>query len=505
MPAHERGTILFMPLTLHAAWLRSDQPFPSGNLFFWAEHADVSVPKATDIANVSVTNTNGGSTNARSTNHGTNNRQRTPKIPSHPNQIAVGQLRSTLLEEFPALAATQLSLTNAEIWLPSRNGLPLTRRNLSQSAPTTGARTASYSPTTTLAAWQITGLMVTPLIALRVLSHLNYKPGSSPSGASTFGQQLRLGNDLLFWSNAAKYTLELLVGQHYLPGLQPQRTDGFVALWQPALYDLRVEDRLDQLVQTMPPVCRAYNLASLADAPAPVELLEHFITTLIDTAIRAWDNHSTNGASDHTPASRPILAWLDKLITGQHLVNLPPQPAYQLYQDWRAWTEQLYVTRDANFRICFQLEAPDEAVLPAALPSAVPPVPINEPLAMPGDEATWTLRYYLQARDNPQLMVSARQVWETPNNALRFGSRLLDKPQERLLAGLGMASRLFAPIHRSLRSPRPETAQLSTAEAYQFLREIGPLLENSGFGLLLPDSVARQPPHAPGLASALNR
>ena len=480
-----------MPLTLHAAWLRSDQPFPSGNLFFWAEHADVSSPKATDIANATHTNANSGSTNARSPNHGTNNRQRTPKIPSHPNQIAVGQLRSTLLEEFPALAATQLSLANAEIWLPSRHGLPLTRRSLSQSAPASSARTANHPPTTVLTAWQITGLMVTPLVALRVLSHLNYKPSSATSGASALGQRLRLGNDLLFWSNAAKYTLELLVGQHYLPGLQPQRTDGFVALWQPALYDLRVEDRLDQLVQTMPPVCRAYNLANLADAPAPAELLEHFITTLIDTAIRAWDHHPTNGEAngeaEHAPATRPILAWLDKLITGQHLVNLPPQPAYQLYQDWRAWTEQLYVTRDANFRICFQLEAPDESTSPTAMPPALAATSLNEPTATPGDEATWTLRYYLQARDNPQLMVSARQVWETPNNALRFGSRLLDKPQERLLAGLGMASRLFAPIHRSLRSPRPEAAQLSTAEAYQFLREIGPLLENSGFGLLLPD------------------
>ncbi len=49
-----------------------------------------------------------------------------------------------------------------------------------------------------------------------------------------------------------------------------------------------------------------------------------------------------------------------------------------------------------------------------------------------------------------------------------------------------MASRLFTPIERSLRSPQPEECLLSTEEAYRFLREIGPLLESSGFGIVLP-------------------
>ena len=55
------------------------------------------------------------------------------------------------------------------------------------------------------------------------------------------------------------------------------------------------------------------------------------------------------------------------------------------------------------------------------------------------------------------------------------------------MAGLGAASRLFPPIERSLRSPRPEMASLTPAEAHHFLCEIGPLLESNGFGLLVPD------------------
>src|SRR5690606_37837800 len=89
--------------------------------------------------------------------------------------------------------------------------------------------------------------------------------------------------------------------------------------------------------------------------------------------------------------------------------------------------------------------------------------------------------------DNPDLLVAARQVWQEKSHSLRINGRRFDQPQERLLAGLGVASRLFLPITESLRSPRPEVALLSTEDAYHFLREIGPLLESSGFGVVLPE------------------
>src|SRR5690349_1919619 len=106
-----------MPLTLHAAWLRFDQPFPDGNLFFWAENADFAV-----LDSAQAITANGGSTALREATNGApkaNSRQRVLKIPSHPSQVAVGQLRSLLLEEFPALITTEIRPINAEVWLPS--------------------------------------------------------------------------------------------------------------------------------------------------------------------------------------------------------------------------------------------------------------------------------------------------------------------------------------------------------------------------------------------------
>jgi SNF2 family DNA or RNA helicase len=64
--------------------------------------------------------------------------------------------------------------------------------------------------------------------------------------------------------------------------------------------------------------------------------------------------------------------------------------------------------------------------------------------------------------------------------------RRFEQPQERLLRGLAFAARLFPPLEASLRGKTPDHAALSVEHAFTFLKEIVPLLEQSGFGVLLP-------------------
>ncbi|MBI1295627.1 ATP-dependent helicase [bacterium] len=281
-----------------------------------------------------------------------------------------------------------------------------------------------------------------------------------------------MGNDLLFWSHAAKYVLETLAGQHFIPGLVSDSSGRFSAIWQPSLLDPELRRRLEMLVEAMPPICRAYNLPSLEAAPQPGLLVEQFIAALVDQAIRQWIT-----APAPQPGTSSSKQWVYHLLSETPRLQLPPQPAHQLYQNWISWIEQLHATSaDVNFRVAFELETPDAGEL----------AQIQEERPLSAGQPIWVLRYYLQARDNPELMVPAAQVWQEKGQSLRVNSRRFDQPQERLLAGLGVASRLFAPIKESLRSPRPEMAFLSTEDAYQFLREIGPLLESSGFGVILP-------------------
>ena len=455
-----------MPFTIHAAWIRVDEPGSTSQLFLWAEDPDVVArispafaTTATEAARSPIPRSSIGNVNSN-----INGRQRGPKIPSHPAQVSIGQLRALLTSAPIHVAVANLQPANARVWLPSLDGQPLTRRSVFQSNGSGRSGTVRVAAEPTLTPWQVTGLALAPLAALNFLGQLS-NINTRQSGGSF--HRMRLGNDLLFWSNAAKFALEILVGQYYLPSLRNDPSGRLEAVWQPLLLDARVEQRREQLVSTMPPVCRAYNLDTLTDAPTPTALTEHFVATLVDAAVRNW------GADlAPPPTGEAAQHWLYGLLSPQMHLHLPPQPAHDLYQEWHQWTEQLFVVRDANFRICFVLEEPEFT---------------DDDANGAGRHLTWTLSYYLQARDNPSLMIAANEVWQAPNNAVRVGNRHIDQPQERLLAGLGVASRLFPPIERSLRNPRPELSHLSTEEAYQFLREIGPLLESSGFGVDIPD------------------
>jgi SNF2 family DNA or RNA helicase len=452
-----------MPFVIHGAWLRAEVAFPDGCFFLWAE--DSTVQETLEAIEIS----SGIASEGRRPQEA---RPRTTKPLSHPAQVSAGQLRLHLVDLFPRLTAAQVKLISTTIWLPTTHGAPLSHGHLLHHQLIGGALTnGNQAPATAqagvqLQAWQITGLAMTPFTALGALSHLDDQP-TDQGDAQRLLTAMRWGNDLIFWSNAAKFTLQLLAGQHYLPTLRPHTANQLRAGWQPFLADPQIERQFERLTEAMPPVCRAYHSASLQEAPPPAELLNHCISALLDAAVRQW------GA----PQRRPALntqgeQWLASLVTADPFLHLPPQIAFQLYQQWRGWSDQLYALHHAHVRVSFQLEAPVDTG----------PVTAEGP-----QSATWTLRYYLQARNNLDLRIAATEIWRSQQHHLQLGSRTVDQPQERLLAGLQVAARLSLPIQRSLRSPKPESAQLTTEESHQFLRETAPLLESSGFGVVLPD------------------
>ncbi|MDI7275372.1 MAG: DEAD/DEAH box helicase, partial [Anaerolineae bacterium] len=179
------------------------------------------------------------------------------------------------------------------------------------------------------------------------------------------------------------------------------------------------------------------------------------------------------------PLQRHILPvqWRHQL--GERLASDGVPPALQaaprhlraFYERYRAWSGQLLAAADGGYRICFRLEPPDSG---------------EEPADGPTTAGIWTLRFFLQAADDPSLLVPAETVWREAGDVLHYLGRRFDEPQERLLGGLGRASRIFPPLEKSLQGPRPAACPLTTEEAYAFLREYAPLLEGAGFRLLVP-------------------
>ena len=265
-----------------------------------------------------------------------------------------------------------------------------------------------------------------------------------------------------YWQRCAALVLEVLAAQKLVPILVPA-PDGKTCFgrWLPVLDGPKDGPRLAQLEAAMPPVCRSA-LVSGQEPPPPRILLSTFLNATCDALARRWGH--TGAPRSAFLGSAPADRWLQSLFAETPEVRLSAAQVQALVVSQRAWLRNLHAAGDAAFRISFRLEAPESQ---ARSPE-------------------WKLHYLLQSRQDPSLFVPAEVIWQKKGSLLNELGRRVEQPQEKLLAGLGYAGRLFPPITQSLKSKTPSSLTLDSPLAYTFLREAGPLLEGAGFGLLVP-------------------
>ncbi len=305
--------------------------------------------------------------------------------------------------------------------------------------------------------WLVAGVWLAPREAFTILTRLP-APDDLPSN-------MALGTELRYWQQAANLVLETLAQQKFLPVLgqpDPDRA-AFDARWMPVLDGPHDGPRMARLLDAMPPLCRA-EVQVQESPPSPRQVLDSFLNTMTDAMARQWGQSNAPTFWDQQDIGQK---WLGALFTYNPQISGAVSQLKHLHQNHQAWLRNLYVAGDKTFRVAFRLEAPAQQV-------------------QEDNEKNWKLHYLLQARDDPSLLVPAQQVWKTKGNALNALDRRFDQPQEKLLAGLGYAARLFEPLKGGLKTAAPTALSLSSREAFDFLRESAPLLESSGFGVLVP-------------------
>ncbi|NLV75060.1 MAG: DEAD/DEAH box helicase [Chloroflexi bacterium] len=312
--------------------------------------------------------------------------------------------------------------------------------------------------------WRLEGIGVPILQMLEVLTAL-------PAIAKE-QQDHHIGVDLQYWSLVAKFGLEQLAGQRYVPGLVSQ-DKALEAVWLPSLGSDADRERLAQLAEGMPPACSAVVRESgemEAAAPEPKLLLQNFINTLINQAVREWGGGEALLTGVRRPANLTE-SWWQALWHPDRRLNVPSSEQRQLsnyYQSWQRWSLSNSDIAASNFGVCLRLEQPDYT---AAKNGELPP---------------WVLRYFIQSREDPSLLVPASDVWMERGQVLSYLNYNFEHPQERLLESLGKAARISPAIQRSLLTSNPDHAVLSAEEAYTFLRETAHLLEGLGISVLVP-------------------
>ena len=263
-----------------------------------------------------------------------------------------------------------------------------------------------------LAPFQLEGIFLSPEKALAIL--LAYSTPNSERTAHVLPSY-----SLQFWAKVAALTLETLAAHKIVPVIE-----GNDARWLPVLDLPKDAARLAQLAAAMPAVCSASYNPDVAGDVSPQRLLTHFLNSFCDALTRVWGRSSAPRfyPGDDTPAYH----WLKALFNEKASIGLTPNQSQSLASSHRAWMRNLHVAGDAAFRIAFRMEAP----------------------ALQKDP--WQLHYLVQARDDPSLLIPAEEVWKKSGKRLTQLGHRFEQPQEKLLAGLGYAARLFPPLTESL-------------------------------------------------------
>ncbi|BBD61754.1 SNF2 helicase homolog [Nostoc sp. HK-01] len=316
--------------------------------------------------------------------------------------------------------------------------------------------------------WQVTGFCLNTSETIKFLQSLPLN--------ITGGEEAFFAGDLRFWSQVARWSLDLISRSKFLPNIQQQADGTTDAGWQVLLDSAVDSTRLEKFAAKMPLACRTYqemgNGDISVDFPESAQaLILEFLNSTIDVQVREMlGNQPIIEARVMAALPLSLRQWLQALTSASHTVVADVIGVERLEAALKAWTLPLQseITGKPLFRTCFQLNSPGIG------------------------ETEWTLAYFLQAADDPEFLLNAATVWQNPVEQLNYQNRTIDKPQETFLRGLGLACRLYPAIAPSLETEYPQYCELTPIQAYEFIKSVAWRLEDSGLGVILPPSLTNR-------------
>jgi SNF2 family DNA or RNA helicase len=386
---------------------------------------------------------------------------RKPQAPPLPFAAGEADLRVAVREGASNLATLPDRAEQPVLWLPTASGRPVPSTPLIAEAP-------DATGETTLAPWSVAALPLTPDQTVTLLA--------ACLDQETLAPGVHVGATLAFWATALRFAGALVAGEQFLPNVE-QSEQTWRAGWQPVLAGAEGQ-RFDQLARAMPGACRA--LGGNADAPPErpaAALLSEFLAAVVNALVRSAAAEEPVAApmrrGRKKPASFDSLhdQWLHALRAAQGELRGKAPELAGLAEQVRTWQRPVAVSAAAPFRLCFRLEEP-----PAGGDGAET-VPAGD---------TWSVRYLLQARDDPSLLIGVDDAWAPRGPRAAVLHRDGFQPREYLLAALGQAAGLCPPVEASLKTATPAGFTADATGAHRFLTESAWLLEQAGFGVLLP-------------------
>jgi SNF2 family DNA or RNA helicase len=365
------------------------------------------------------------------------------------------------------------TVTTSTLLLPSMRRSPLDSPEMVRVRPRIGS---SHPPL--LLPWTVPSICVEPADARAVLE--------LPLIDARFGASMH------YLGEVAAFAGTLVERGRVVPAVEEAAGgDRPTGRWRPVLQGPDVVT-VDALVAAMPPVCRAEATSESSAGSAPSELVTAALSALTDAVVRSRLRETSLllRRRGRRPARIPAAeAWLASLTSADPHFDAAAHDAADLARSLEPWTE-FGAGPAGPARLTFRLtEHTDETEAESwARETDQAHEPEGDgPDGTAGEASAdgagrWRLEFWLQSTEDPSLMVPAEQVWAAGDTLGRWMSH----PDEVLLTELGRATSVYPALGDAMRGSRPSGLDLDVPATYDFLIRRAAVLDQAGFGVLLP-------------------
>jgi SNF2 family DNA or RNA helicase len=404
---------------------------------------------------------------------------RPPNVPDpreHPFAASTETLRSESSDVNPLVDSTEFTETSLTLLFPSGRFGP-------QSSPKLVRDKEMDAPIDRVSPWIVPALEVDTTALVDVLDAIADKDaGTVP------------GDTIQYWQTVASLAGEFVRSGRVVPNLEIRDGTG-VAVWCALPSSSEDFDRLQSLRESMPPLARAIvtdevaaNAAETGWEQAEVPSARDILVRTIDVLVDAFARSRLTSIEAERPEEDIHRKWLAALAQPDGTIDAPTNELEGVHQELDSWTQSLQTPGEQDVRLCFRLRPPDPDL---NLDADADTDGTEEAQTLENDLVSvssdgWELELLLQAADEPSLLVEATTVWESTGTTMEVLERHLEHPQEILLEELGRAVPLFPQIEEALEEAKPTKLHITADEANEFLRETAEVLDQSGFGVIVP-------------------